>query len=227
MADYLETLYLDSNEMKGLYFQINDRLRKAYDISKELEEIAAMESVLDNNMTFATYSSGDKLSSPYKGSDSDYLVMDCYGPRSNSRYHDGIDLSHLKNTQAPLYALADGIVVVSKAPSGSDPISYLVMWHPHLPCFGGGPGSIAYLHATNLPAAGTKIRRGDKVGNQGDLGSTGAFHLHMEVWMGPQGVHNRIDPAVCLSLTKTNIDRDLSFKRSKQHLKARSKNPGY
>lgn len=227
MADYLETLYLDPAEMKGLYFQINDRLRKAYDISKELEEIAAMESVLDNNMTFATYSSGDKLSSPYKGSDSDYVVGDCYGPRNDNRYHDGIDLNHLQNNQAPLYALSDGIVVVSKAPSGSDPNSYLVMWHPHLPCFGGGPGSIVYLHATNLPAEGTKLRKGDKVGNQGNLGRKVPYHLHMEVWMGAQGVHNRIDPAVCLSLTKRNIELDLTFKRHKQHYKAKSKNRPY
>jgi len=206
MTDYLQTLLTDTKEMQGLYFQINDRLRKSYDISKELSEIAAMESVLDNNMTFATYSTGDKLPSPFGGKPDEYWVTDCYGPRID-RYHDGIDLGHLGNREAPVYALADGIIVVSKPPAGRDANSYLVIFHPHLPCFGGGPGSIAYLHMSNLAPLGP-IRRGEKVGNQSNRGVNKVYHLHMEVWQGPQGgAPRRIDPALCLSLTEENKKR--------------------
>jgi len=151
MTDYLQTLLTDTKEMQGLYFQINDRLRKSYDISKELSEIAAMESVLDNNMTFATYSTGDKLPSPYGGKNSEYAVTDCFGPRSNSRHHDGIDLGHLGNREAPVYALADGIVVVSKPPSGNDANSFLVIFHPHLPCFGNIQGIVFCIETSPSP----------------------------------------------------------------------------
>jgi len=71
------------------------------------------------------------------------------------------------------------------------------------------------------------VRRGDKVGNQSNQGFNKVYHLHMEVWQGPQGVIRRIDPALCLSLTEENKRKDLSFKRAKQHLKAKVNSHGY
>lgn len=96
------------------------------------------------------------------------------------RFHNGIDISAAEGT--PIYALADGAVVISKTNNGGPKIGlghYLVTEHPGiLP--DGFCVNYAHMKALGL-AAGTKIKAGDLLGFTGNSGKSQWPHLHLEI----------------------------------------------
>jgi murein DD-endopeptidase MepM/ murein hydrolase activator NlpD len=125
-----------------------------------------------------------------------------YGPRQlegTSPFHFGVDFRATPKT--PYYAVADGVVKVSKVDGkgikGGYGI-YIVVEHDGFCTLG------AHLNTFGKPV-GTKVKAGDVIGYTGNTGKSTGPHLHFEVIQGKYGPDffknlpngskpNRIDP---------------------------------
>lgn len=99
------------------------------------------------------------------------------------KFHTGIDISAAEGT--PIYALADGVVVISKTNNGGPKIGlghYLITEHPGiLP--DGFCVVYAHLKAIGQPV-GTMVKAGDLLGYTGNSGKSKRPHLHLEIRAG-------------------------------------------
>jgi muramidase (phage lysozyme) len=123
------------------------------------------------------------------------LVTSPYGQR-NGRLHRGIDISGAPpgdNTGGDVVAVADGIVNVRASTCrlgdgscGGGFGNWVTIDH--------GNGFItAYAHLHRVTVAhGVSVKRGQKIGVEGNTGASRGTHLHFEVWKGNS--NNRIDP---------------------------------
>jgi murein DD-endopeptidase MepM/ murein hydrolase activator NlpD len=133
---------------------------------------------------------------------SECFITSKYGPRQlqgTSPFHIGVDFRAKVNT--PYYAVADGVVKVSKV-DGSGLNNgygiYIVVEHDGFCTLG------AHLVRLGLPV-GTKVKAGDVIGYTGNTGKSTGPHLHFEVIKGKYGADffknlpdgtkpNRVDP---------------------------------
>lgn len=102
------------------------------------------------------------------------------------RMHQGIDISGAGNFGSPIYAAADGVVVLAFNGCPSFGSGYG-------DTCGGGMGNnitlehsdgystrYAHLHQTLTVKLGQKVKKGDVIGYMGNSGSSTGYHLHFE-----------------------------------------------
>ena len=101
-------------------------------------------------------------------------------------YHLGLDLySTTGNTD--IYAAADGVVKFASGAGGASDGNgfHVIIEHE----FDGETVYSLYSHLakyTDLPKAGTEVKRGEKIGTMGNTGVSGGPHLHFSVYSGYQ-----------------------------------------
>lgn len=129
----------------------------------------------------------DRISQPYK-----------------VKTHKGIDLVDTRGTKAPIYAVADGLVVCASANGKGWDWSYgreVAISH-------GNGYYTNYGHCSKIIVkVGQKVKSGDVIAYQGSTGRSTGNHLHFEVWN--CGEHKRafkyrVDPTPYLN----NIGKD-------------------
>jgi murein DD-endopeptidase MepM/ murein hydrolase activator NlpD len=104
-----------------------------------------------------------------------------YYTGSSTTFHNGIDLTTGGTTGRPIYAPADGIVLLAGGPSvvGSAYGNGASIWHE-------GDICTDYAHMVNPPplVAGQVVTRGQVIGNVGSTGNSSEPHLHFAVRRG-------------------------------------------
>lgn len=93
----------------------------------------------------------------------------------DSKFHNGVDLRAKSGT--PLYAVDDGVVIVSKANANNPKTGvgwYVVVQHVGY--------YVIYAHMLKQGlAVGTKVKSGQVIGLSGNSGASQAPHLHFEL----------------------------------------------
>jgi murein DD-endopeptidase MepM/ murein hydrolase activator NlpD len=95
------------------------------------------------------------------------------------KWHSGVDIGAVKSgiEGDELYAVADGVVMVSKIDSGNINVgygNYIIIEHDDY--------CTLYAHLKNLDLkAGESVKAGQVIGHMGNTGESTAPHLHFEV----------------------------------------------
>lgn len=100
--------------------------------------------------------------------------------RDNGKYHKGIDLSYGSGKSGPIYAAADGIVVLKRFNAGG---------YGHYICIGHKDGDgkqvcvslYAHMKSASNVNLGDKVTQGQVVGQVGNTGHSKGNHLHFEI----------------------------------------------
>lgn len=117
--------------------------------------------------------------------------------------HKGIDLVDTRGTKAPIYAVADGVVIASG--KGSLDWSYgNEVFIKHDDGF-----FTNYAHMSKRSVRqGAKVKAGQIIGYQGSTGRSTGNHLHFEVWDTdgkPRKFSMRVNPSPYLSALKNPL----------------------
>lgn len=114
-----------------------------------------------------------------------YRISSGFNPRRTNPVtgrvapHKGIDFPMPLGT--PVLAVGDGEVVVSKRSGAAG--NYIAIRH-------GRQYMTRYMHMKKLLVpAGTKVKRGDRIGLSGNTGRSTGPHLHYELWVNNQAVN--------------------------------------
>jgi len=124
------------------------------------------------------------------------------GCRSDTRVHDGIDISGQGGT--PILAAYDGVVTARQWSNGYG--NYVDIEH-----VGGYATRYAHMVAPGHVAPGTRVTRGQQIGVVGSTGNSTGAHLHFEVWRNGS-VYSAINQGfVCLSTVTRGNPLPLTF----------------
>ncbi|MGO2748342.1 peptidoglycan DD-metalloendopeptidase family protein [Microbacterium sp.] len=124
------------------------------------------------------------------------------GCRSNTRVHDGIDISGQGGT--PILAAYDGVIRTRAWSNGYG--NYVDIEH-----IGGYVTRYAHMVSPGLAAPGTRVVRGQQIGVVGSTGNSTGAHLHFEVWRNGS-VYSAINQGfVCLSTVTRGKPLPLTF----------------
>ncbi len=96
------------------------------------------------------------------------------GRRSQGMHgHNGVDLADRYGS--PIYAAADGVVIISRTGWNGGYGTYVVISHPN------GTQTL-YAHMSKLlVSSGQSVKQGEQIGNMGSTGKSTGNHLHFEV----------------------------------------------
>lgn len=108
---------------------------------------------------------------------------------SNGSYHGGVDFGAPGVAGAPIFAVADGVVITAVAQTTSYG-NYIIIAHPN---------GLYTLYAHGVAgsirvSAGQTVSQGQQIMNVGSTGNSTGPHLHFEVRTSPGGYNNRVDP---------------------------------
>lgn len=164
------------------------------------------------------------------------VITSKYGMRKHpvtgeKAMHNGIDIAPKKQGRAgdPLYAVADGEVIVAKVNNGGITTGYgyyCVIQHDGF--------STLYAHQKDLKVrVGQRVKTGEVIGNMGNSGRSTNVHLHFGVtdenynnlkWMNPEnyllkgGFPMELDKAIEIIQQKTGISKEsIDFLLSYKH----------
>ena len=105
---------------------------------------------------------------------------------SSGKYHGAVDFGVSVGT--PVYAAADGIVVISTW-GGSDSYGYYIKIKHYNGLY------TLYAHGSSLVASvGQQVKQGQLIMYSGNTGNSTGPHLHFEVRVSPGGYSNRVNP---------------------------------
>lgn len=117
-----------------------------------------------------------------------YITVGMYYPSGG--YHGAVDYGASGINGMPVYAVADGIVVTTKALTTSYG-NYIILYHPSSNLYTlyahGQAGSICVSELQT-------VKQGQKIMNVGSTGHSTGPHLHFEVRTSPGYYSNRVDP---------------------------------
>ena len=109
---------------------------------------------------------------------------------SDGRYHGAVDFGASGINGAPIYAVADGIVVTTQSLTTSYG-NYIILYHPSSNLYTlyahGQAGSIAV-------STGQSVKQGQQIMRVGSTGNSSGPHLHFEVRTYPGLYANRVNP---------------------------------
>ena len=147
-----------------------------------------------NNINFTTnYSNmvyiGGPLPLPF--ADNNYTLSSPFGIRVHpvsgvTKMHNGVDLAHNSDANAPIYAVADGVVTdtvggctVGDSSCGGGFGNYVQISHN----IDGNEFITEYAHMKSAPlvSTGQKVTAGTQLGYQGSTGTSTGEHLHFGV----------------------------------------------
>lgn len=119
--------------------------------------------------------------------------------RKTPKLHSGTDLVAAAGAGAPIHAIGDGEVVISKFDSGWG--NYVVIDHGIIPEIDGSKNTFSlYAHMQTgsvKVSAGQKVVKGQQVGGMGTTGSSTGDHLHLEMHVGTSFSNRQsFDPAM-------------------------------
>lgn len=123
-------------------------------------------------------------------------VSSPYGPRDVTRFHEGIDFGGgaVGGEGTPIPAIGDGVVVTNEWHGAYG--WYLMQDHGILPADSPYPNQrcrtlYAHMQSRAPHEVGDSIAKGETIGPLGNTGSASfGAHLHMEIHIGPNIVHN-------------------------------------
>lgn len=109
---------------------------------------------------------------------------------SSGQYHGAIDFGSGGINGQPIYAVADGIVMISENLGNRSYGNYILIMHSN------GLYTL-YAHGQNgsrLVNKGDYVKQGQQIMSVGTTGNSTGPHLHFEVRTGSGGWNNRVDP---------------------------------
>lgn len=117
----------------------------------------------------------------------------CYGARPPRLPHEGLDIGGtLSELGTPIYAIADGTVVVSKSFGSTSYGEFLVVKHDN-----GYYSAYAHLYKRNVNV-GDRVTAGQVIASMGSSGNSTGVHLHINITNKPQALNNWLAPGVTL-----------------------------
>lgn len=165
----------DSLEFKDLFVKLSDIK------DKSSSQLHTLETLLGELQTYRTRIAATPTISPVKGWVSSLFGLRASPINGQSRMHQGLDIAAPMGT--PIRTAADG--TVTKVATAEDYGIYVEVTHGH--------GVVSrYAHASKISVKpGTKVKKGDQIGNVGMTGRTTGPHLHYELV-----IHGRkVDPS--------------------------------
>lgn len=108
---------------------------------------------------------------------------------SSGQYHGAVDFGTAGINGQPIYAVADGQVIISERLSGSYG-NYIIIMHDN------GLFTL-YAHGqdgSRAVSAGQRVKQGQQIMRVGNTGNSSGPHLHFEVRVSPGNYNNRVDP---------------------------------
>lgn len=110
---------------------------------------------------------------------------------SSGQYHGAIDFGSGGINGQPIYAVADGVVMISENRGNVSYGNYIIIMHSN------GLYTL-YAHGQNGSRRvnkGDYVKQGQQIMSVGTTGNSTGPHLHFEVRTGSGGWNNRVDPA--------------------------------
>lgn len=192
-ASYVSQLTADEKELQSKIDEIEQTNRQ---IDKD---IAAKKAIIQAAQNQASGSSSG--SSSYSGSSSSAgFIKPVNGTittglyYSSGRYHGGVDYGNSGINGSPVYAVASGVVITTKALTTSYG-NYVIIYHPSSNLYTlyahGQAGSICV-------SEGQSVSQGQQIMRVGSTGNSTGPHLHFEVRVSPGTYSNRVNPMAYL-----------------------------
>lgn len=186
-ASYVSELTEDEKELQTKIDEIEQANRQIdKDIASARTIIQAAQNQSGNS---GSSSSSDGSSSagfirPVNGSVTTGLYY------SSGRYHGGVDFGSAGINGSPVYAVASGVVITTKALTTSYG-NYVIIYHPSSNLYTlyahGQAGSICV-------SEGQSVNQGQQIMRVGSTGNSTGPHLHFEVRVSPGTYNNRVNP---------------------------------
>lgn len=223
-SSFTADLITNKNKCYEFYQSLNSFFRDQYsDNSKEIRDIQFMKALIDLDPLSEKSNTKTKLLLPFSGTSLISLV-DPYGPRfyrGRWEWNNGINL-RMAGANIPVRSIVNAEGVVGGVGKDDSGISYVRIFYPNIPCLG-GPGHVIYAHMKDIEGLkkGEKIKPGQKLGIQGNLGldKIESPVLHIEIRKGDKEseVLMPVDPSLYLPLSYFNLqlDKDLKEKYRK------------
>lgn len=155
----------------------------AINVADEAERQARAKKIAESNkakqlaLSKALTKNSKQTSSAYEGVDTGGLSFPLASSRGVSqgfgRGHTGID--YMANTGTPVYAAADGKIVITSAGWSGGYGNQIVIDH-------GGSRATRYAHLSSIAkSSGSRVSRGELIGYSGNTGRSTGPHLHFEL----------------------------------------------
>lgn len=200
-ANYVSQL---SEDEKQIQSQIEELKQANKQIDKDIEakKKAYQEQIeaLKNNNN-SSNNSGSNSNSNYSGGASSagfirpvnsYITTGIY--YSNGSYHGGVDFGASGINGSPVFAVATGVVITTRALTTSYG-NYIIIYHPSSNLYTlyahGQAGSICV-------SEGQVVKQGQQIMRVGNTGNSTGPHLHFEVRKSPGTYANRVNPTAYL-----------------------------
>lgn len=109
---------------------------------------------------------------------------------SSGRYHGGVDFGNSGINGSPVYAVASGVVITTRALTTSYG-NYVIIYHP------GSNLYTLYAHGqagSICVSEGQSVKQGQQIMRVGSTGNSSGPHLHFEVRVSPGKYDNRVNP---------------------------------
>lgn len=182
-----------SEEEKKLQAEIEELQKDNAEINKKIQamqaQIAAQAKKMSSNSGSNNQASNSSRSAAgFIKPVNSYITVGMYYPSGG--YHGAVDYGASGVNGMPVYAVADGIVVTTKALTTSYG-NYIILYHPSSNLYTlyahGQAGSICVSELQT-------VKQGQKIMNVGSTGHSTGPHLHFEVRTSPGYYSNRVDP---------------------------------
>lgn len=193
-----------TEDEKALQAKIDELNQSNKEIDKKIqEEIRKAQEAANNNNGSGSSGGNVQISSPsaagfilpvpvaYKSP----ITAKMYYP-SSGRYHGAYDFGAGGINGQPVYAVADGTVVISENLGNRSYGNYILINHNN------GLFTL-YAHGqdgSRMVSAGQKVKQGQQIMRVGNTGNSSGPHLHFEVRKYPGTSANRVDPGPYLPL---------------------------
>ena len=178
-----------SEEEKKLQERIEELNQANISIDSKIKAMQAQIEAAkkENNSSSGSSSSSKPSSSGFIKPVNSYVTTGLY--YSSGQYHGAIDYGAAGINGAPVYAVADGIVVTTQALTTSYG-NYVIIAH-----YNGLYTLYAHGQAGSITvSSGQKVKQGQQIMRVGSTGNSTGPHLHFEVRLSPGLYANRVNP---------------------------------
>lgn len=176
------------DELKAANVQINKEIEAANRrYAQQLANLNKNKPSGGNNSSSGGSASGGTSSSGFIKPVNSYVTTGMY--YKSGQYHGAVDFGAAGINGAPVFAVADGVVYLTRALTTSYG-NYIIIAHPnglYTLYAHGQAGSIAV-------SEGQTVRQGQQIMRVGSTGNSSGPHLHFEVRVSPGGYSNRVNP---------------------------------
>lgn len=184
-ASYVSELTADEKELQSKIDEIEQTNRQIdKDIASKRAIIQAAQNQSSGNSSYSGSSSSAGFIKPVNGTVTTGLYY------SSGRYHGGVDFGNAGINGSPVYAVASGVVITTRALTTSYG-NYVIIYHPSSNLYTlyahGQAGSICV-------SEGQSVSQGQQIMRVGSTGNSTGPHLHFEVRVSPGTYNNRVNP---------------------------------